>query len=98
MSKKNNKGIQRKGHKLDQAFPITKFRYHIFKPGNEPNTRKDQIFLTAILMPNKTECRKRVFVFIIISLMKKKTQHILVPYVKQACHKVKRCSQCHQCT
>lgn len=71
MSKKNNKATQRKGHKLDQVFSITKFRYHIFKPGNEPDTRTDQTFLAAILRPDKTECRKRVFVFNIVSLMKK---------------------------
>lgn len=100
MSTKNNKATQRKGHKLDQGFPITKFRFHIFKPGNEPDTRTDQIFLAAILKPDKTECRKRVFVFIYYhQLMKEKTKHhILVPYLKQACHKVKRCSRCHQCT
>lgn len=73
MSKKNNKATQRKGQELDQAFSITKFRYHIFKPGNEPDTRTDQTFLAAILRPDKTECRKKVFVFNIISLMKKKT-------------------------
>lgn len=73
MSKKNNKATQWKGLELDQAFSITKFRYHIFNPGNEPDTRTDQTFLAAILRPDKTECGKRVFVFNIISLMKKKT-------------------------